>query len=132
MKATDNQVDGTHYNQLKIQPIQLGYALNASPCFVKLAKYITRDKGDKHINLTKAIHVTQLEEEVVDSDNLYFMEDKGLRKFGSINEDRALDLIYDFSEQFSYSEIIYDALADMFYGQHDEVIGHVQRLAEKY
>jgi DNA-binding phage protein len=41
---------------VKIQPIELAYKLGASPAFCKLAKYISRQKNDKKINLQKAIH----------------------------------------------------------------------------
>ena len=51
MSALDTQIDGGHYKDVKIQPIELAYKLGASPAFCKLAKYLSRDKGDKKINL---------------------------------------------------------------------------------
>lgn len=63
--ALETQVDGSHYVSMKMQPIELTYALNASPAFCKLAKYLTRDKGDKLTNLQKALHCIKLEQELV-------------------------------------------------------------------
>lgn len=62
--ALDIQVDGDHYKKQKMQPIELAYLVGGTPCFTKLAKYITRDKGDRNINLDKAIHCIAIEEEI--------------------------------------------------------------------
>ena len=62
--ALNTQVDGDHYKKQKIQPLELAYLIGATPCFTKLAKYITRDKGDKLINLDKAIHCVSIEAEI--------------------------------------------------------------------
>jgi hypothetical protein len=64
--ALTMQEDGNHYKVMKIQPIELAYRLNGSPCFCKLAKYLTRDKGDKLTNLRKAKHCIQLEQELLE------------------------------------------------------------------
>lgn len=58
----ETQVDGSHYVTQNLQPIEAGYLLNATPCWVKLDKYLTRDKGDKLINLEKAKHCINIEE----------------------------------------------------------------------
>ena len=62
MSALDKQIDGSHYKGAKLQPIELAYMLGATPCFTKLAKYLTRDKGDKFVNIEKARHCIELEE----------------------------------------------------------------------
>lgn len=62
--ALNTQIDGDHYKKQKIQPLELAYLIGATPCFTKLAKYITRDKGDKLINLDKAIHCVSIEAEI--------------------------------------------------------------------
>ena len=64
MSALANQIDGNHYKNQPIQPIELAYYLKETPCFCKLAKYLTRDKGDKKINLQKAVHCIKLEQEL--------------------------------------------------------------------
>lgn len=64
--ALTTQEDGNHYKVMKMQPIELAYRLNGTPCFCKLAKYLTRDKGDKLTNLRKAKHCIQLEQELLE------------------------------------------------------------------
>lgn len=64
MSALDTQIDGSHYKVQKIQPIQLAYYVGGTPAFCKLAKYLTRDKGDRKTNLDKAVHCISLEEEL--------------------------------------------------------------------
>lgn len=61
MSGLGTQVSGTHYTAMKMQPVELAYRLYGTPCFCKLAKYLTRDKGDKLVNLHKAKHCVQLE-----------------------------------------------------------------------
>lgn len=64
MSALEEQVGGTHYKNLPLQPVELAYYLGATPCFTKLAKYIIRDKGDVSENLDKAVHIILLEMEL--------------------------------------------------------------------
>lgn len=54
--ALETQQGGNHYKTMKLQPVKLGYKIGATPCFVKLAKYLTRNKNDKKENLEKAFH----------------------------------------------------------------------------
>ena len=56
------QIDGNHYTEQLIQPIEAAYLLNATPCWAKLNKYLTRDKGNKLSNINKALHCIELEE----------------------------------------------------------------------
>lgn len=56
------QVDGHHYTDQYLQPVEAAYLLNAPPCWCKLDKYLTRVKGDKLTNLEKAIHCIEIEE----------------------------------------------------------------------
>ena len=65
LDALEVQIDGQHYKSQPIQPVELAYYVNGTPCFCKLAKYLTRDKGDKLINLQKALHCITLEEALV-------------------------------------------------------------------
>jgi|TARA_R100001463_G_scaffold131337_1_gene191277 hypothetical protein len=66
--ATNNQVGGTHYNHLKIQPIDYIYANKLSYNLGSCLKYITRNKGDREDrikDLLKAKHFIDLELEMV-------------------------------------------------------------------
>lgn len=81
--ALETQQGGNHYKTMKLQPVELGYKIGATPCFVKLAKYLTRNKNDKKENLEKAFHCICLEQELVDyvsfyhdSDDVGFLEYK--------------------------------------------------------
>ena len=62
--ALDVQIDGDHYKKQPIQPVELAYYVNGTPCFCKLAKYLTRDKGDKLVNIKKALHCIGLERDL--------------------------------------------------------------------
>lgn len=62
--ALDTQIDGNHYKDQKMQPLELAYKVNGSPCFTKLAKYASRRKVDRLGDLKKAIHCIQLEQEL--------------------------------------------------------------------
>lgn len=127
MKATDKQVDGTHYNKLKIQPIQLAYSLNATPCFCKLAKYITRNKDDMVIQLNKAAHCIELERELIDGNNFYGTEydDWGIEAIAPHEK------IKEFSLQFDQPNAIYNALFSMFNGEYDNALIEVKFLKER-
>lgn len=63
-KYLGDQKDGTHYTDMKLQPVQLAEMLGSTPEYCKVAKYLTRDKNDKFINLEKACHCIGLEEEL--------------------------------------------------------------------
>ena len=65
LDALEVQIDGHHYKDQPIQPVELAYYVNGTPCFCKLAKYLTRDKGDKLVNIQKALHCIALEEALV-------------------------------------------------------------------
>ena len=55
------QIAGQHYTNLLIQPILLSYIVaGGDSVFTKAAKYLSRDKGDKLVNLQKALHCVQL------------------------------------------------------------------------
>ena len=58
----NKQIDGHHYTDQYLQPVEAAYLLNATPCWCKLDKYLTRIKGDKLTNLEKALHCIELEE----------------------------------------------------------------------
>ena len=64
--ALEQQVGGSHYKDMDMQPAQLAYMVGGSPMFCKLAKYLTRDKGNRNENLNKALHCIALENEMID------------------------------------------------------------------
>ena len=66
MSAFDKQVDGNHYKNQVVQPFELAYLVAGGDAgFCKFVKYLTRDKGDRKVNLEKAIHVTELKAQIV-------------------------------------------------------------------
>lgn len=62
--ALDIQIDGDHYKKLRLQPIELTYLVGGTPCFCKLAKYGSREKADRSIDLKKALHCINLEKDM--------------------------------------------------------------------
>lgn len=123
-EALKSQVDGTHYSKLKIQPLELAYRLNASPCFTKLAKYITRDKDDKSVQFDKAIHCIRIEKDLISDDNLYGIETSG---YGLIDINGRTD-ITDFCNQFQFSDTMKLALLAMYAEEYDAAIQHTKDL----
>jgi hypothetical protein len=61
MKAYDNQVGGSHYKKMKIQPMQYSMANELDACQHTAIKYITRheDKAGKK-DLYKSLHTVLL------------------------------------------------------------------------
>ena len=60
-KALDIQIDGDHYKQMKIQPIEFAMANNLDMCQALIIKYVVRheNKGGE-ADLEKAIHCIEL------------------------------------------------------------------------
>ena len=116
MSALDIQIDGEHYKNVKIQPIELAYKLGASPAFCKLAKYISRQKNDKKVNLQKAIHCIQLDMELQYCSYYHLSADAC---------DGNLYMIYDFANQFTDDDNFADALVNLYSGYHNLAIDNV-------
>lgn len=119
--ALDVQISGNHYKTQKIQPIELVYKLGATPCFCKLAKYLTRDKGDKKINLQKARHCIQLEKDLRDY-TVYYEKSMNL----ALKDNNNRTLISDFSD-IAY---IQNSLVFMYLGFYTKAIEQVEEYAE--
>lgn len=119
--ALDVQISGNHYKTQKIQPIELVYKLGATPCFCKLAKYLTRDKGDKKVNLQKARHCIQLEKDLWDY-TIYYGKSMNL----AAKDNSRTPLISDFSD------IVYiqNSLVFMYQGFYTKAIEQVEKYAE--
>ena len=72
--AIESQVGGDHYKKQKIQPLELtfankGYEGVSAAIYTKVNKYLTREKGTHRQDLTKAIHVLQMQLEFYDRFN---------------------------------------------------------------
>ena len=71
--ATTVQMGGDHYTKMGVQPLEMTYAnfgyegIRAS-MYTKVNKYLTRDKGTHRQDLTKAIHVLQMQLEFYDNE----------------------------------------------------------------
>lgn len=127
--ALEEQVDGSHYVNMKMQPVELTYALNASPCFCKLAKYLTREKGDKLTNLQKALHCIRLEEELVgrQGKGILYNLIRELKEVMFKQDDKeATALINEFTDN---QQIRY-ALSSMYTGHYHLAMMDVEELIE--
>tara|TARA_R110000772_G_scaffold108111_3_gene210889 strand:+ start:475 stop:804 length:330 start_codon:yes stop_codon:yes gene_type:complete len=77
--ATNSQVGGDHYKNQGVQPIEatfanFGYEGIRASIYTKVNKYLTRDKGTHRQDITKAIHVLQMQLEFYDK----YKEDNSL------------------------------------------------------
>jgi len=129
MSALDVQIDGSHYKNIKIQPIELAYKLGASPAFCKLAKYISRQKNDKKINLQKAIHCIQLENELYDKYDPY--EDSSQCALTQGYTYDWTNSVAEFCSQFTESKEFYDALYYMYLNEYEYAIIAVKNYASE-
>ena len=122
--ALEVQIDGQHYKNQKIQPIELAYKLGGTPAFCKLAKYLTREKNDKKVNLQKACHCICLEEDLKNWANYHYEYEMVDDKIIEDNE----QLIVDFSNGVYEIE---QALYEMFYRNYAKAKFWVNRYALK-
>lgn len=120
--ALNTQVDGSHYKDQKMQPLELAYRVNGSPCFTKLAKYASRRKVDRLGDLRKAIHCIQLEKE------LSLLTSNDYEKLRVSTEHFHYVL-----KQFTDDVLLYEALAEMYFGNYHqaEILVH-QIIAKEY
>lgn len=118
--ALSTQIDGTHYKNQKMQPIELAYLVGGTPCFTKLAKYLTRDKGDKIINLNKAIHCIQIEQEISSKASYHILE-----SYPSLQSYAKSDLAGMVIDVFSEDEQIREALKSMYNQRYEDAISAV-------
>lgn len=114
--ALDFQQDGDHYKTLKMQPIELAYKVNGSPCFTKLAKYASRHKIDRLGDLKKAIHCIQLEKELGNPYEYIQIPDRDF---------------YDILTQFTDSALLWLALDEMYHGRYDNAVKYIQYILEQ-
>jgi hypothetical protein len=122
MSGLGTQCDGNHYTSMKMQPVELAYRLYGTPCFCKLAKYLTRDKGDKLINLQKARHCITLEQDLSKYAMAYFDH----LDFQSTTE--AKRVIEEFTDILCYQE----ALFCMWVGDYKAAITWVDKVIQEF
>lgn len=61
MSALDNQVGGSHYNKMAIQPMEFSMLNGLDPCQHTIIKYVARFRDKNGIeDLKKAIHTIEL------------------------------------------------------------------------
>tara|TARA_R110002012_G_scaffold92271_1_gene224201 strand:+ start:2536 stop:2928 length:393 start_codon:yes stop_codon:yes gene_type:complete len=113
MSALSRQVEGQHYKNQKIQPIELAYVLGQTPAFCKVAKYATRIKDDPVQQLHKALHCIELDEELKDYHHLY----------GKIQD---TDLVYKLLSIFTEDENLHACLMAMHLGDYTQAIFYMQ------
>ena len=66
MKAIDRQVNGDHYKDQGVQPLEatlanFGYEGLRASVYTKVLKYLTRDKGSHIEDIKKAIHCLEIQ-----------------------------------------------------------------------
>jgi len=113
MSALKEQVAGSHYKELDYQPVQLTYELGGSPLFCKVAKYLTREKGEKSEQLEKARHCIRLEKELINERVRYYMV------VVIDPKEEGIPQIEKFAKQFKEEQFIYDVLCCMYLGYLD-------------
>jgi len=118
--ALDSQVDGNHYKDQKMQPLELAYRVNGSPCFTKLAKYASRRKVDRLGDLRKAIHCIQLEKE------LSLITSNDYEKIRVSTE-----YFYTVLKEFTEDTLLYQALEAMYFGHYHDAEIFVHQIIVK-
>jgi hypothetical protein len=73
-KAINQQVGGSHYKSLGVQPLELtlqnmGFLAFEGACYTKINKYMIRNKDNKVEQLKKAAHVLQMWIEEAENQN---------------------------------------------------------------
>lgn len=126
MSATDAQVDGDHYTSMKLQPLELTYLVGGTPCFCKLAKYGSRDKGDKLVNLNKALHCVSYEKEM---NSRYYSNLHS--NYPALNDSSQRELAYKLIEIFTEDPLLREALEHMYNKAYAYAIEAVELMIER-
>lgn len=124
--ALQNQVDGHHYTDMVMQPVELAYLVGGTPCFCKLAKYATRIKGDRQVNLDKAIHCIELEWAI--RENHPQMVEEG---YPLLNSEAKLEQAAMLVKFFTKDENIQYALISMLTGNYSNAVTFIQNVKRK-
>lgn len=128
MDASKMQVDGTHYTDMPMQPVQLAYLIGGTPCFCKLAKYASRKKhADPMIDLNKAIHCIRLEQEFIIKNHQTFLKNYPASTSDPCNLELAVVLINIFTKD----QDLRDALLFMHMKEYELAISSVQKIISR-
>lgn len=108
--ALDFQIGGNHYTKRSMQPLELAYLINGTPCFTKVAKYLVREKGTHKEDLQKALSCVEIEEELTN-------RGIGLQYFEvSIDEHFIIEMIEKYTDTIVYQMV----LKDMYFGEYEK------------
>jgi hypothetical protein len=110
--------DGTHYTDMKMQPLELAWRIKATPAFTKVAKYTTRVKDDPIEQMDKAIHCCEIEKEL---NNKYGCYQQTLEVLDSYLH------ISDFTDNITLQY----ALQAMYMRQYDVALRYLRDLKEE-
>lgn len=124
--AFDSQVDGHHYTDMMMQPLELAYLVGGTPCFCKLAKYATRVKGDRQVNLDKAIHCITLEQSMMEYQSAMVKAHYPLLT-NEVQKQQAYMLIKFYTKDID----IQYALISMLEGDYVTAVGFIQDVKRK-
>ena len=74
VSALQSQIGGSHYKNQGVQPLEatyanFGYSGLRAAVYTKVNKYLTREKGTHRQDITKAIHVLQMQLEFLDKES---------------------------------------------------------------
>lgn len=112
-----SQVGGSHYTDMKLQPLELTYRLGQTPAFCKVAKYCTRVKEDTLKQLQKARHCITVEVELRDY----------VKHYGRVGIEEAYSLICEFTEDLTLREV----LINMHKECYDNALCNMDKMIEK-
>jgi hypothetical protein len=141
MSALKEQVDGNHYTEMEIQPIELAYKVSGTPGFCKVVKYLTRDKGSKRKNLEKALHCVKLDEELRTVVAPYFLS-KEVKGYAYQMPTKSIEAVYicpytkreippilkKFCKQFEECDLYYKILECVYIGDYTEAKIQLEKL----
>lgn len=126
MTALNTQIEGTHYTDMPLQPLELTYMIGGTPGFCKLTKYGSRDKGDKLINLNKALHCVKYEQEMQER-----YPSRMAESYPSSFEYSNVEVANKLIEIFTKDDLLADAMKAMYRGDYDIAIRIVELMIER-
>ncbi len=113
MEAAKEQVGGNHYAKLEYQPFEFAMDVGGTPAMCKVAKYLTRDKDDRLVNLRKAYHVIDLEADYLKTENGIMFYGGAKAREPSVWEKKCIErFCAQFINGFAYRPILTCLLVD--------------------
>lgn len=128
MAAIEQQVGGNHYKEMDYQPFEFAMDVGGTPAICKVAKYLTRVKGDRLENLRKAYHCIQLEQE-------YLASPKGKELYMGATEPCELDdidkaFIKKFCDQFQQGAVYKTVLECTLSNKHSKAMENLTKFVK--